>query len=55
MSLDEELISYVQAQINSGKVNITLPMNLVERSSKDSLQTINQLAKLNKVRITIIP
>jgi len=54
MSTDAALLAYVQQAINSGATRIAVPKSLVEGASREALETVRQLCKLNGVKIDTV-
>ena len=49
MSKDERLIDYVDKAINSGDTKIVIPEKLLKGVSKETIQEVKRLCKLNSV------
>lgn len=51
---DYALIAYVNQATNTGYTRIGIPMSLVQAASKEALETVRQLCKLNGVEVDIV-
>jgi hypothetical protein len=50
---DQELIEWVQRQINSGATRIALPGHLVANASDEALEEVRRLCRLNGVSVEV--
>lgn len=51
---DQLLISYVNSGINAGHRSIAIPRSLLEKASRDAIETVRQLCALNGVRLIVV-
>jgi hypothetical protein len=52
-NVDQELIEWVQRQINSGATRNVLPCHLMANASEKGLEEVRRLCKLNGVSVGI--
>lgn len=51
---DRLLIEYVQLAIRSGATIIQIPSHLIENTSNDAREAVQQLCAVNQVRVEIV-